>query len=72
MHAPVHVGVLALVVVRDPVQDALRSLRARCVVKVDKRISVDILVQDGELGAHRLNVQRGLVYRAGRQWIQRL
>ena len=51
MQAAVDVAVVTLVIVDQGVDDAARFLRGGAVVKVDERLAVHLLVQDGEIGA---------------------
>ena len=50
--AAMDVGVVALVVVEQGVQDGTRFLAGRGVVKIDQRMAVDFLIQDREVPAN--------------------
>ena len=51
MDAAVNIGVIALIIIHERVDDALRFLRRGGVVEVDERLPVDLLVEDREIGA---------------------
>ncbi len=53
----VDVGVLVGVEVRQPVDHDLRLLGGRRVVEPDQRLAVDGLLQDREIGPHRVDVE---------------
>ena len=57
MHAPVDVGVVALVDRGLGLDHRARLLRRGGVVEVDERLAVDGLAQDREIPAHPLHVQ---------------
>src|SRR5437879_13636341 len=63
VHATVHVGVDGGVEVDQRVDDLPRLLRARGVVEIDQRPTVDETLEDGKVRAHALDINRcGLVY----------
>ncbi len=49
VHTPVHIGVGLLIVVLHGLQDLQRLLGSGCVVKVDERVPIDLLVEDREV-----------------------
>ena len=61
VYAAVNVGVVALVVIAEGVEDGLRLVRGGGVVEVDQRVPVDLLVQRREVGPHARHVE-------GRRW----
>ena len=44
----------------EPVDDGLRLLRGGGVVEPDQRMAVDLLVEDGKVAAHGVDVVAGL------------
>jgi hypothetical protein len=57
MRGAMHVRVLVLVEVAEPVDDRLRLLRGRAVVEPDERAAVDDFAQDGKVAANRLHIE---------------
>ena len=51
--ATVHIRIVSLVVAHEGVNDRARLLRRRGVVKIHERMPMDLLVEDGEVGAER-------------------
>ena len=58
VHGPGDVGVVQLVVLPDRVDHLARLLRRVPGVEVDERVAVDLPVQDREVLAYRVNIQR--------------
>ena len=56
MCAAMNVGIQQLVVVAAGVQDRSRFLRSGCVVKVDERLPMDLMPEDGKLGAQGTDI----------------
>lgn len=54
MNAAVNVGVIALVIIHQRIDDALGFLRRGRIIKVDERLTVNLLVKDGEISAQIL------------------
>jgi hypothetical protein len=50
MNTPVNVGVILLVILTDGIDDNLRMLARCCIVQIDQRMSIHLLVQDREVG----------------------
>jgi hypothetical protein len=57
MDATVHVGIVGLVDLAHGIDDRARALGAGAVVQIDQRLAVDLLVQDGKIGPHPLDVE---------------
>ena len=57
MHTAVHIGIGGGVDLAYAIDDTLRFLRCGCVVKIDKRLAIDGLLQYGELFAYFVGVQ---------------
>jgi len=51
MNAPMHIGIVALVVLAQGLKDRAGFLRGRGVVKINQRLAVDLLVEDREVVA---------------------
>ena len=51
MNAAVNVGVIALVIIYQRIDDALGFLRRGGIIKVDERLAVNLLVKDREISA---------------------
>ncbi len=56
VRAAMNVGVLEAVEMHEPVDDGLRLLRGGGVVEPDQRAAVDLLVEDGKVAAHGIDV----------------
>ena len=57
MHAAMHVGVIALVVAGDRVDDRARTLARRGIVEIDERLAVDLLRKDRKVAPNRSDVE---------------
>src|SRR5690348_6280157 len=57
MHAAMNVGVVALVIIANRVDDDLRLLRSGGVIKIDERLAADLLMQDRKILAHEFDVE---------------
>src|SRR5579862_2655888 len=60
------IGIAALVIMRDSVNDRARLLRSCCVVEIHERMSVDLLLQDRKIAAYRFHVEVALCHRRTR------
>ena len=60
MRAAMDVRVFEAVEMHEPVDDGLRFLRRCGVVEPDQRVAIDLLVEDGKVAAHGMDVVAGL------------
>lgn len=51
MDAAVNIGIIALVIIYQSIDDALGFLRRGGIIKVDERLTVNLLVKDREISA---------------------
>ena len=64
MHPAVDVAVLVQVIVPLSVDDAQRLLRGGSIVEIDQRLAINLLVENGDLGAYFVDVHFIVVCRA--------